>query len=234
MKKNKNFIESFNNAINGIIYTIRNERNIKFHIAAGVLVLILSFFYRLTKIELLVVCLTIAFVIVCELINTAIEVLVDSFVHVYHPKAKVIKDVAAGAVLISAFSSLIVAYFIFFDKLSISLEVGFQRLKQLPALITVIALIITVIAVLMLKALFKKGSPFSGGMPSGHSAIAFAITTAIWFWTENAQVTLFCAVISLLVLQSRLEAKIHNMLELAAGALLGFLVALLLFQVFYT
>ena len=63
--------------------------------------------------------MTIALVIICELFNTAVEGIVDVIVDVYHPKAKIIKDVAAGAVLVSAFVSMLVGYFIFFDKLSL-------------------------------------------------------------------------------------------------------------------
>lgn len=117
--KNRNLIDSFGNAINGIIYTIKHERNMRIHIVALLGVFILSVFYRLTKTEFLIVCLTVGLVIVCELFNTAMEVLVDIIVDVYHPKAKIIKDVAAGAVLVAAIISLIVGYFIFFDKIKL-------------------------------------------------------------------------------------------------------------------
>ncbi|MCX7923513.1 MAG: diacylglycerol kinase [Clostridia bacterium] len=231
--KNKNLIDSFNNAISGIVYAIKNERNIKIHVTAAIAILILSLFYELTKIEFLIVCLTIGAVIVCELFNTAIEVMVDIIVDVYHPKAKIVKDVAAGAVLISAFVSLIVAYFIFFDKISVSLENGIDKIKYSPMHITIISLVITLILVLILKARLKKGTPFQGGMPSGHAAIAFSITTAVALWTDSIKITILFLVISLLVVQSRLEGKIHNIYELSAGAVLGALVTLLLFQMFY-
>lgn len=231
--KNKNLIESFNNAINGIIHTVKSERNMRFHIASAGMVLILSLFYELTRIEFLIICLTIGLVIICELFNTAIEALVDIITDIYHPKAKIIKDVAAGAVLVSAFVSLIVAYFIFFDRVSVGLEIGILRIRRSPMHITIIALLITIFAVLILKALFKKGTPFSGGMPSGHSAVAIAAVTAITLWTDNMNVAILSLIISLLVIQSRLEGKIHNIYEIIAGAFLGFLITLLLFQLFY-
>lgn len=231
--KNKNLIESFNNAINGIIYTIKSERNMKLHITAAVLVIILSFYYKLTRVEFIIVCLTVAVVIISELFNTAIELIVDSFVPEYNPKAKVIKDVAAGAVMTSAFVSLIVAYFIFFDRVSLGLKMGIIRVRESPIHITIIALLVTIVAVLIIKNIFKKGTPFSGGMPSGHAAVAFSITTAIALWTNNTGITVLSLVISLLLVQSRLESKIHNALELIAGALLGFLITLLFFQVLY-
>ncbi|MGI6778669.1 MAG: phosphatase PAP2 family protein [Acetivibrionales bacterium] len=70
-------------------------------------------------------------------------------------------------------------------------------------------------------------------MPSGHAAVAFSVTTAIALWTGNAAVTLLSLMMSLLLVQSRLEGKIHSVLELVAGSLLGFLVTLLLFQLLY-
>ncbi len=231
--KNKNLLESFNNAINGIISSIKSERNMKIHITAAALTLFLSLFYDLTRNEFLLVGMTIVLVLICELFNTAIEVLVDTIIEIYHPKAKIIKDTAAGAVLVSAFFSLVVAYFIFYGRVSTSLAIGIVRIKQAPMHIAIIALIITIIFVLALKAFSKKGTPLSGGMPSGHSAIAFSITTAIALWTENVSVTLLVLLVSILVIQSRLEAKIHSVLELLAGAVLGFSVTLLLFRIFY-
>ncbi len=231
--KNKNLIDSFNNAINGIISSIKSERNMKIHITAAAVILLLSLFYDLTRTELLLVSLTIVLVLICELFNTAIEVLIDTIIEIYHPKAKIIKDTAAGAVLVSAFFSLIVAYFIFYDRVSTSLEIGIIRIKQAPMHLAIIALIMTMIFVLALKAFTKKGTPLSGGMPSGHSAIAFSITTAIALWTENVNITILVLLVTFLVVQSRLEAKIHSILELLAGAVLGFSLTLLLFRIFY-
>ncbi|MDP4092648.1 MAG: diacylglycerol kinase [Bacillota bacterium] len=231
--KNKSLFGSFNNAINGVIYAIKRERNMKLHIAAAVIILVLSLFFRLSKLEYLFVFLAIAAVIICELFNTAIEVLVDIVVDVYHPKAKIIKDVAAGATLVAAFFSLVVAYFVFFNRVSKAVSTGITIIKNDPVHIAVIALIITVILVLTGKAFLEKGTPLRGGMPSGHTAIAFSITAAIMMWTNNADITILSTVVSLLVAQSRLENKTHNLIEVLGGASLGFSVTLILFEIFY-
>lgn len=230
--KNRSIAESFNNAINGIIHTIRHERNMKLHVLSAAAVIALSIYYGLNRIELIIVCITAAIVLICELFNTALEALVDVMVDKYHPQAKIIKDVAAGAVLLSALVSLIVGYFIFYEKLSMELEEGIKKIRQSPEHLTLVALAATVTLVLLIKALSRKGTPFKGGMPSGHSAIAFSITTSIALWTGNASITILCLIVSLLVVQSRLEGKIHSIMESVAGALLGFLVTLLLFQLF--
>lgn len=231
--KNRNLIDSFNNAANGILSTVRSERNMKIHILAASAVLILSLFYDLTRTEFLIVCVTIAIVIICELFNTAIEVIIDTLIDVYHPKAKLVKDTAAGAVFVAALLSVLVAYFIFYDRVSTSLEIGIVRIKHTPMHLTVIAIILTMMMVLLLKAFFKTGTPFSGGMPSGHSAIAFSAVTAVALWTNNVNITILFLIVALLVVQSRLEGKIHTVIELIAGAVLGFSVTLLLFQVFF-
>jgi diacylglycerol kinase len=129
--KNRKLIDSIKNSINGIIYTIKTERNMKIHVLAAILVIILSFLYRLSNVELCIICITVGLVLVCELFNTAIETLVDIIVDVYHPKAKIIKDAAAGAVFISALISLAICYFIFFDKVRTDIQNLFQHLKNI-------------------------------------------------------------------------------------------------------
>ncbi|NLK86378.1 MAG: phosphatase PAP2 family protein [Clostridiaceae bacterium] len=230
--KNRTLIDSFNNALHGIIATVKSERNMKIHLTAAVLVLVMSLFYDLTRSEFLIICITIAIVLICELFNTAIEVIIDTLIGIYHPKAKIVKDTAAAAVFISALLSIAVAYVIFFDRVSTSLEIGIVRIKQTQMHVTIIAIVLTMTAVLILKAIFKKGTPFSGGMPSGHAAVAFSAATAVALYSNNAAITILFIIVALLVVQSRLEGKIHNAIELIAGAVIGFLVTLLLFQFF--
>jgi undecaprenol kinase/diacylglycerol kinase (ATP) len=121
--KNKNLIESFKNAFQGVWYTFMNERNMKIHLATGTFIILLAIWLGVSKIEMAVLCLTIAMVICFELINTAMEVMVDIIVDVYHPRAKIIKDVSAGAVFVSAFFSIAVGGIILFDKLIHKIEV---------------------------------------------------------------------------------------------------------------
>lgn len=230
--KNKNIINSFNNAINGVIFVFKNERNMKIHVIAAIGVLIMSLFFKLSRVEFLILFFSVALVIVCELFNTAIEIIVDIIVNVYHPKAKAVKDIAAGAVLVSAFFSLIVAYFIFFDRIGSELEIGLRRIEKSKIHVTVIALAITIIIALILKIIFKKGTPFSGGMPSGHAAVSASLTTAIALLTKDVKIVILSIFLALLVMQSRLEGKIHSVIELIAGGVLGFIITILLFQLF--
>ncbi|MDP4180946.1 MAG: diacylglycerol kinase family protein [Bacillota bacterium] len=114
--KNKNILMSFLNAFNGIIIAVKSERNIKIHIVCACLVFILSLHYKISRTEFAIIFLTISLVIVAEFINTAIEAVVDLVTSAYSQKARIAKDVAAGAVWISAFFAVIVGFIIFFDR----------------------------------------------------------------------------------------------------------------------
>jgi diacylglycerol kinase (ATP) len=169
-------------------------------------------------------------VIFAELINTAIEAVVDIIVDEYHPRAKAAKDVAAGAVLVTAINAVIVAYVIFFDKFEPTASSIMNRLSSMPTHIVFVGIVITLISILIIKAYFKTGTPLQGGMPSGHSALAFALSTAIWIMTKDIKIFLMALFLSFLVVQSRVEAKIHSVLEVIIGGFVGILIMLLIFQ----
>ncbi len=228
--KNRSFLQSLSNAVDGIISAIKAEQNMKVHLFAAASVLILSFLFDLSIAEILILCITIAFVIVCELFNTAIELVVDMIVSVNHPKAKAIKDISAGAVLVSAFLSLIIGYFIFFPRIGVCIETGISGAKNVSVYVF-ISIIVMVILILFRKGFTAKGKLFHSGMPSGLSALAFSIATSISLLTENAYVTILCIILSFLVVQSRLEAKIQKPSQLITGGILGILVTLLIFRI---
>lgn len=108
-------VKSFGYAIAGVWYCIRTQRNFRFHMAAALTVLILSRFFRLTAIEMVLLAFTILFVMICEMVNTAIEATVDIYCNAYHPKAKIAKDVAAGAVFLSAVIAVAVGVALFWQ-----------------------------------------------------------------------------------------------------------------------
>lgn len=121
MKKNSNFLESFVCAFKGIVYVFKNERNFKFHILFSTLVLLCSLFFKLSYIELSVILIMIAIVLTLEIINTIIENIMDFLCKDYNVNIKIIKDMASGAVLVSAFISIIVGLLIFVPKIIIML-----------------------------------------------------------------------------------------------------------------
>lgn len=112
--KNKN---PFGYAISGIIQAIKSERNLKFDFIVAIIVVILGIVCKISILEWIVCTIVIGIVISAELLNTAIETVVDLCTRQKHPLAKKAKDVAAGGVLVVAISSAIVGGLIFIPKI---------------------------------------------------------------------------------------------------------------------
>ena len=104
---------SFGYAIDGVIYAFWRERNMKIHLLAAIAVVIAGIYLGINRLEWGLLSFTVALVIITEVINTAIEKTVDLVTDQYHPLAKLAKNMAAGAVLLSAINALIMAYIIF-------------------------------------------------------------------------------------------------------------------------
>lgn len=230
--KVRRLIDSLNYAFEGIIYALKTQRNMKIHFFVAIVVLFASLFFDFTRIEILILLLTISMVIVAEMINTSIESTIDLITDKYHIFAKIAKNVAAGAVLIAAINSIIVAYLLFFHRINPYTIQVLHHVRQSPLHITFIALIVVIFAVIAVKAYFGRGTPLQGGMPSGHAAVAFSLATAITFISENMFIATLSVLMALLVSQSRIEAKIHSVFEIVVGGILGILITIIFFQVF--
>ena len=167
--------------------------------------------------------------------HTAIEAAVDAVVTSYHPLVKVAKDVAAGAVLIAAACATAIAYLVLYGRLTEPGRNLLRGVRQAPTHVVLIALAVTVLAAIAIKAYVGRGTPLRGGFPSGHAAVAFAgwmaITIVVAPWTHAALVSTLAFMMALLVAQSRVEAGIHSAVETVAGAMLGAGVTLILFQI---
>ncbi|WP_066367859.1 diacylglycerol kinase family protein [Neobacillus fumarioli] len=107
------FWKAFSFAIAGILSAIKTERNLRFHLVCSCLVLFLSYFFSISRTEWVLILLLIGGMIALELLNTAVERVVDLVTLDDHPLAKQAKDLAAGAVLVYAVLSVIAGMFIF-------------------------------------------------------------------------------------------------------------------------
>lgn len=112
----KKFLLSFTYPIKGLRYAYRNEQNLAVDVGVALLVTIVGFIFKINRVEWAILALTIGLVISCELINTAIEAVVDLVTEDYHPLAKVAKDTAAAAVFVFAIIAVIVGLIIFLPK----------------------------------------------------------------------------------------------------------------------
>jgi len=230
--KIKKTLESFNNAITGIIDTVRTERNMKIHLIVALGVLIVSFFFDITKYEFLILAVAITMVITAELINTAIEATIDMTTNYYHPLAKIAKNAAAGGVLITAINALLVGYIIFWDKLATFSFDLIKKVKNSEPYTIFIVLVIVCIATIIAKAIFGEGTPLKGGMPSGHSALGFSIATAISLITEQPICILLSLLLAFITAQSRVDSEVHSIFEVIVGAIFGILLTIFIFTLF--
>ena len=110
-------INSFKYAITGIFTAFKTEQNMKIHLLITILVIIFAIVFKITKLEWTLCIIAIAIVFMAELFNTAIETIVDMITQEKNEKAKIAKDVSAGAVLISAIGAAIVGNIIFLPKI---------------------------------------------------------------------------------------------------------------------
>ncbi|WP_316829741.1 diacylglycerol kinase family protein [Pedobacter aquatilis] len=110
-------IKSFKYAFNGLILFFKSEHNARIHLLAAVFAIALSIYLKLSYLEWIAILVVISVVFIAELLNSSIEKLADIVSPEIHPKIKIIKDLAAGAVLVAAFLAIAVAGFIFLPKL---------------------------------------------------------------------------------------------------------------------
>ena len=236
--KNGNFIDACNNAVNGLIYATTTQSNIKKQLFIAVCVLVLSLFYKLETTQFLCLTFAVFLVIFAEMVNTAIETVVDLYTDKYHPKAKIAKDVGAGAVLLMAINSVIVAYFIFLNETSIG-EISntiFQSMVSSPKHLVFVSIILTIIAILVFKAIASKNTYENKikvlnkkFVQSGQTALAFAILTSIWINARSILIFSLALMLSLMVLENRIESKVHSIAESIFGSFMGVLIVLLVY-----
>lgn len=230
--RKRSVIESFNYAVTGIITALKSERHMRVHYFLAIGVIIASLFFDLSKLEFSILLFAVSLVIVAEMLNTAIEKAVDMITTDYHPLARVVKDVAAGAVLIASLNALVVGYLLFFERLNMTTNLLIFKIKRSPIHLTFVAILIVILLVIGLKAKFYKGkgTHFQGGAVSGHAAISFCIATIIAFLASHMLVATLSFLLAILVAESRIEGKIHSISEVVFGSILGTLVGVLVFQ----
>lgn len=224
-------LASFSTALEGVVHTLRSERNMRIHFVFAFLVLILGIYLKITRLEFVVLCFAVSFVLVSEMFNTAIEYTVDLINDEYHHLAKMIKDIAAGAVFVSTLNAILAGYLIFVKRIDLLTEGMIFKLKQTSWNASLIALLVVVGIVLFVKLLLKEKNLLRGGMPSGHTSVAFAIWMMITLLTANPLVCSLVLVLAVLIARSRVTNGVHSIWEVLAGAFLGALLALLIYSI---
>lgn len=230
--ENSNFIDAVKNAVNGIFYAITTQSNIKKQLVIAVIVMLVSLFFDLNKAEFLCLMFTVVLIIIAEMFNTAIETVVDLYTDLYHPKAKIAKDVGAGAVVIAAINALIVAYFLFFEKIS---TIGLKMIDEVansPIHLAFVSILLIIIVIATLQAAATKNHHKfikKNFMPSGQTAVAFAALTIIWLTTRNVVIFTLSLVLALIIAINRYDHGKRSKSEIIIGACVGIMIVILLY-----
>ena len=222
MYKQRKLFDSFNYAIEGVMYVLKTQKNMRLHFLCGLFVLLLGIYFNLSKVELILLLLTICFVFITEMLNTSIELVIDLITNEFHPLARIIKDISAGAVLVASVNAVLVGYLLLLTVLhGKNFYSNIEYIKQRPLHIVFISLFVVVAGVMFSKASSGRGKPLRGGMPSGHSAISFSIWMVTFFLSKNILIVTLVFLLAVFIAQSRLKLGYHSRKEVIAGALLG-------------
>ncbi|HVN68966.1 MAG TPA: diacylglycerol kinase [Candidatus Binatia bacterium] len=223
------FLRSFHHAFEGIIYATRTQKNMRVHFLIAALVLLATLILRLDRYYVVATVTLVSLVLSLELMNTAIESLVDLLTVAHHPLAKTAKDAAAGAVLVAAVGAALCAYLIFYQGIISGGARVFAAVQAVPANVALISLAVVAIATVVTKARARRGSALQGGAVSGHAALAFAAATMLALFYQKPLAAILAYFVAFLVAQSRVEARIHRPFEVFWGAILGTLAALAIY-----
>lgn len=229
--KPSRFIESINCAIEGIIWAAKSQRHMRTHFLAAVAILLLALFFRVAALDFVLLAFAATLVLVAELLNTALEVVVDMVSPDVHPLARRAKDVAAGAVLVASIGAAVVGY-VALAPYAFPGPYELGTALPAPGALPVLSALVVTILVVLAKARYRSGAPLHGGMPSGHSAVAFSIATSIVLSAVGPVLSLLAVAMAVMVSQSRLLLGIHTLREVLVGALLGAGVTLALYLLF--
>ena len=227
---NSNFFDACKNAVNGIIYGTTTQSNVKKQLVIIAFLMLISLFFNLSKVEFICLIISVVLIIFAEMINTAVETVVDLCTEIYHPKAKIAKDVAAGAVVITALNAVIVSYFIFFDKIG---EMGnsiYKTVINSPTYLAfVVVALIIIIAVALKAEKIKEKKSNKQLIISCQSMLASAAVVATWIVTENIVALSFAVILAVMICMNRVESKERTVMEVLLGVMLGILITILMY-----
>jgi diacylglycerol kinase len=217
-------LKSFRYALEGLKYAVVTQRNMRIHFVVALAVLMLSLCLSLSKLEILLLFVTITLVIFAELINTAIEAVVDMVTEEFHPLAKIAKDVAAAAVFLTAGLALIVGTSVFFPYLRF-IHNGISKDSLYPATIGLTAIVLfTFFATFLLKALAERYA--KTWEPSVVMALTFCIATMLILVIWQLPISILVLFLTGIAIQSRVKEN-TNYRSIYLGALLGVVIAVL-------
>jgi len=214
---------SFKHATDGVMHCFRTQRHLAHYFVAIAIAAVAAAFLRLGTLELLFVFSAIVFVLVAEMMNTAVETVVNMLSPGYSEGARIAKDTVAAAVLVACCYAVAVMLVVYFSPARARdvFSGAFLQRSMGPVELSLIAFALVVLTIVALKERTGRGSFLRGGAISGHSALAFFCATCLFFVMQNRVWALLAFIMAGLVAQSRVEGRIHSLREVVLGAGVG-------------
>ena len=225
---------SFHDAFAGLYHVFDTQPNMRLHTIIVALVLLGAWGVGVTPTQLLHLLLPMVLVLICESFNTAFEEILDLQVDTYNEQVRIIKDVAASAVLISSIYAVVAGVIVFATNehfLAI-----FTMPPALPArpvmgplqIVTIGVLLLTV-AIAWVKRASGERKFITWGFASGYTAVGFLLAGSVAAISGSVVLAALGLALALLLAQSRLQNEIHSLSEVALGALIGIVTVVILF-----
>jgi len=217
-----------------VVFAFSTQRHTRIQALIVFLVIVAAVGLNVTPLAFLHLLVAMVLVLMAELINTAMEHTAapdDDYDHDGRPKPA--KAIAAGAVLLASVYSIVAGIIVFVhesDLPQVFAEAQLPREFHIGSLqLTAIGLFLIALVVGTIKHISRRGTFTLGGPISGHAAIGFLLATAIIFLTGNLPAAILAIALAVLIVQSRLQTRVHSPVEVLLGGLLGTVVGLLLF-----
>ncbi|MHB1455430.1 MAG: diacylglycerol kinase [Armatimonadota bacterium] len=223
--------QSFKYAVDGILDVFRTQKHMRFHFIAAVVVLLIAILMDMSKLDIFILLFMISIVLITEMLNTAIEAVVDLVTQEYHPIAKFAKDAAAGAVLIATTAAGLIAILLILEQVDSSTLTRMPHESAGMGFRVVITGIILFSLVTIIKLLTKGGTLLKGGAVSGHSAFGFFFASTIYYVTGNPYIGVLSLITALLVAQSRMQSRIHSFQEVTIGGALAVILSVVVYWI---
>ncbi len=197
----------------------------RFICLVGAFVMLISALLRVTRLDVLLLLVAISMVVLAEVLNRAIEVIVDLVTPEYHPLAKAAKDVGGAGVLVATIFASVIALGVFVNADALKALQGLPTRPEPHFLhVALVGTVTVVVAVVLGKLWGGHGSLTRGGLVSAHSALAFFCFVTILFLTPDIIVRALGLALALLVAQSRVDAGIHTVREVIIGVAVALVV----------
>jgi len=230
--KPRTLIQSFSHAADGLVHVLHTHRHMRYHFLIAAVVLLVSAILRVSRFEVLLLLTAITFVILAELVNTAVESAVDLASPSWHPLAKVAKDIGGAAVLVAILSAVVIAAGVFLKPDSLRALQGAATSPPPHFLHVALAGAVTVLVAVILGKLWGgRGAITRGGVVSAHSALAFFCLVSVWFLTPDLLIRGLAVILAILVAQSRVDTGIHTLREVIIGVAVALIIGVGLYGI---